>query len=350
MKLALGVTAAITVLVGGIMFATAGWNLPPVESKQVGYRGTGMVVINDRDRLARTVALNQAPATLYEADPKGPRAKELYPNLQLLGDLSEDQFNRLMASFSEWVGGEQGCAYCHNTENMGDYSRYQMVVARRMIQMTRTINSQWRNHVVDTGVTCYTCHQGKPVPANIWFKEPGPGPIIAGKAGVGESGWMGFRNGQNIAAINTAGSTSLPYDSFSEYLLGDRPIRITANTALPKGQAIGTMAAEHTYALMINMSNGIGQNCVFCHNSRAFNSWEQSPPQRVTAWHGIRMARALNQTYLEPLKATLPAERLGPLLDAPKVNCATCHHGQNKPLNGVSMLKDFMTELGGRTP
>ncbi len=26
--------------------------------------------------------------------------------------------------------------------------------------------------------------------------------------------------------------------------------------------------------------------------------------------------------------------------------CATCHQGVNKPLNGVSMLKDYLTELG----
>lgn len=62
------------------------------------------------------------------------------------------------------------------------------------------------------------------------------------------------------------------------------------------------------------------------------------------------MARNVNATYIEPLKPILPAERLGKLGDPPKVNCATCHHGQNKPLNGVSMLKDFRAELGGATP
>lgn len=102
MNLAVGVTGAITVLVGGIMFATAGWNLPPVKSTQTGYRGTGMVVIKEPSVLAKTEAANIAPLTQIEADPKGPRAKELYPNLQLLGDLSEDQFNRLMLSFAEW--------------------------------------------------------------------------------------------------------------------------------------------------------------------------------------------------------------------------------------------------------
>ena len=41
-----------------------------------------------------------------------------------------------------------------------------------MIEMTRHINATWKPHVADTGVTCYTCHRGQPVPANIWFTGP----------------------------------------------------------------------------------------------------------------------------------------------------------------------------------
>jgi len=43
------------------------------------------------------------------------------------------------------------------------------VVARRMIQMTQRINVDWKPHVADTGVTCYTCHRGNNIPANVWF-------------------------------------------------------------------------------------------------------------------------------------------------------------------------------------
>jgi photosynthetic reaction center cytochrome c subunit len=32
---------------------------------------------------------------------------------------------------------------------------------------------------------------------------------------------------------------------------------------------------------------------------------------------------------------------LGPTGDVAKANCATCHQGAYKPLNGQSMLKDF---------
>ena len=58
------------------------------------------------------------------------------------------------------------------------------------------------------------------------------------------------------------------------------------------------------------------------------------------------MVRELNEKYLDPLKDILPANRLGPLGDAPKVYCATCHQGASKPLLGASLAKDF-PELGG---
>ena len=58
------------------------------------------------------------------------------------------------------------------------------------------------------------------------------------------------------------------------------------------------------------------------------------------------MVRELNDKYLDPLKDVLPANRLGPLGDAPKASCATCHQGAAKPLLGVSLAKDF-PELGG---
>jgi hypothetical protein len=76
-----------------------------------------------------------------------------------------------------------------------------------------------------------------------------------------------------------------------------------------------------------------------CHNSRAFNDWDQSPPQRVTAWHGIRMAREINQTYMTGLAPVFPDNRKGPEGDVLKVSCATCHNGVQKPLYGVSMLR-----------
>ena len=87
-------------------------------------------------------------------------------------------------------------------------SVYTKVVARRMIQMTRHINSDWQQHVAGTGVTCYTCHRGQPVPANIWFNDPGPraGRRLAADHGGPEPSDCGGRN------------TSLPFDPFTPFL------------------------------------------------------------------------------------------------------------------------------------
>jgi photosynthetic reaction center cytochrome c subunit len=91
---------------------------------------------------------------------------------------------------------------------------------------------------------------------------------------------------------------------------------------------------------MMHMSESLGVNCTYCHNTRNFASWSESRPQRVTAWHGIRMARDINNDYLTPLTKTFPANRLGPTGDVAKVNCTTCHQGAFKPLYGAQMAKD----------
>lgn len=344
MNIVLSFIGAVWVVFSGYLVATSGWHLPPANSTQTGFRGTGMVQIHDQNAVDALAAKNQAPAPISTADAGGPRARTLYPTLQVLGDLSEDQFNRLMASFSEWVapkeGDNAGCTYCHNVNNMADRSLYTHTVATRMITMTRTVNSEWRAHVADIGVTCYTCHRGQPVPPNIWFRDAKADP----------PGWLGWTNGQN-RVTDANGLTTLPADFQSAFLASvrdSRRIRVTgASMAAGGDQRASIEDTEWTHALMNHMSNGLGVNCTFCHNSRAFNAWDQSPPQRAVAWHGIRMVRELNQTYLEPLGPTYPATRRGPSGDAPKANCATCHNGQPEPLNGARMLQDYLAELGG---
>ncbi|MGF1455995.1 MAG: photosynthetic reaction center cytochrome PufC [Alphaproteobacteria bacterium] len=328
-----GIAALLTVA----MFVTAGWDVPPVEATQQGFRGTAMNQFENPREAEALEALNQVPPPPYEIDMSGPKAGGFYENVQVLTDISTGQFNRLMAAITEWVAPEEeGCAYCHNLENMADDSKYTHMVARRMIQMTWEINREWVPHVQQAGVTCYTCHRGMPVPQYIWFKETGP--RMAG-------GLMGDRRGQNTAAQNI-GSTSLNYDTLSHYLLRDEEIRVHSEKSVASPQKALTRDAENTYALMIHMSNALGVNCTYCHNSRAFNDWSQSTPQRITAWHGIEMSRSLNVNYLEPLGPVYPDYRLGPTGDAPKVNCTTCHQNINKPLYGVSMVKDYPALAG----
>jgi photosynthetic reaction center cytochrome c subunit len=60
------------------------------------------------------------------------------------------------------------------------------------------------------------------------------------------------------------------------------------------------------------------------------------------------MVRDLNQHYLAPLQPVFPAVRLGPMGDAPKLQCLTCHNGAYKPLFAYPMVKDYPA-LWGRS-
>jgi photosynthetic reaction center cytochrome c subunit len=330
MKLGSSILVATGALLTIAMFTLTDWDAPPIETEQTGYRGLGIVQVSDPDRTGPLEAANQVPPPPWELDTSGDKAGEIYENLQVLGDLGDDQFNRLMAAMTEWIAPEEGCAYCHNEENYADDGVYTKVVSRRMLQMTRKINAGWTDHVGDTGVTCYTCHRGKPVPANLWFEDA----TVA-------TGMLGNRAGQNAPATEVA-LASLPNDPFTPFLVDDsNPIRVIGDTALPSGNRKSIKQAEWTYGLMMHMSDSLGVNCTYCHNSRSFFAWDQSAPQRTSAWYGIRMVRALNENYLIPLGPQYPEHRLGPLGDAPKLNCATCHQGVAKPLNGVSMAGDY---------
>ncbi|MEY2624791.1 MAG: photosynthetic reaction center cytochrome c subunit [Gammaproteobacteria bacterium] len=316
---------------------------PPIDVQQIGYRGTGMEQnVNPRLR-EQLKAVNQIGGIQPPADASGPLAKDIYQNVQVLSDLSVGEFTRVMLSMTEWVAPEdqKNCTYCHNGENYADESKYQYKVARSMLKMTRDINTNWKSHVKQTGVTCHTCHRGGPVPQYVWYADPGSGR---------ENAFVGTRAGQNSAVtglgITTIGHSSLPYDPYSPFLLGDLNIRVEGPTALPTGNRRSIKQAEWTYSLMVHMSNSLGVNCTYCHNTRAWADWAQSTPQRTVAWHGIRMARGLNNQYLVPLTDVFPTNRKGPLGDVAKINCQTCHQGVYKPYFGESMAKAY-PELQG---
>jgi photosynthetic reaction center cytochrome c subunit len=206
----------------------AGCERPPVTVVQTGYRGTAMQqVYNPRD-VAKQVPLNQVPEAQPPAPAEGPKAKEVYQNVKVLGDLSVAEFTRTMAAMTQWVAPKDGCVYCHNLANLADDSKYTKVVARKMVQMTQHLNVDWKNHVGATGVTCYTCHRGNPVPTNVWFGQ------VPNKKAVTNL-LAGDDAGQNKAALNV-GSTSLPYDFFGAYFTDNKKIadiRVNGQTALP---------------------------------------------------------------------------------------------------------------------
>jgi photosynthetic reaction center cytochrome c subunit len=313
---------------------------PPVETVQRGYRGLGLVENYDPRLVARQEMNNIVPAGLPQASGDGPKAGTTYQNVKVLGDLSVGQFTRVMATITNWVSPTQGCVYCHQAGDFAAEGKYTKTVARRMLQMTRHINADWQTHVHATGVTCWTCHRGNPVPSQIWFTDPGPS---RGHEGMTQE-WPGKNHPAPVA-----GGSSLPADPLTPFLLQANNIRLQSTTALPVSDRTSIKQTEWTYALMFHFADSLGVNCTYCHNSRSWEDWSQSSPQRVTAWHGIRMVRDLNNDYLESVHSAFPAYRLGPTGDVPKVNCATCHQGAYKPLYGVSMLPEY-PELAGPSP
>ena len=331
MMTAARLSLALLVLAGSALLA--GCERPPINAVQHGFRGTGMDQIYNPRSLSVQVQDNVVPESAPPASPDGPKAGAIYKNLQVLGDLSVGELARHMVAITSWVAPKEGCTCCHLSDNFADDSKYTKVVARRMVQMTQHINADWKNHVVGTGVTCYTCHRGKAVPVNIWFTPP---PQVQ----AAPARFLGNKAGQNSPA-KTVAYASLPNDPFTPYLSQGDSIRVIGTEALPNGNRQSIKQAEWTYGLMMHMSDSLGVNCTYCHNSRSFAEWGTSAPQRVTAWYGIRMVRDLNNQFLTPLTQVFPPNRLGPTGDGPKLNCATCHQGAFKPLYGVSMVGAF---------
>ncbi|WP_299374192.1 photosynthetic reaction center cytochrome PufC [uncultured Tateyamaria sp.] len=336
-------------VVGGAIFAAAlivTWGNPyQTESMQTGPRGTGMSV--PEYNVARTAA-DPTIEAYYTEEPYIPEggeelAKDIYENVQVLGDLTDDNFNRVMLAMTQWVSPEEGCAYCHGDVDISEYGSddlYTKVVSRRMIQMTQNINENWDGHVnavAEVGVNCYTCHRGQNVPSDIWFNVT-PVNEAAG-------GWAAVQN----RATPMSTSTSLPSSALEVYLtdydsevnVHDLESRVAGVPGLTE-DVHTIQKTEMTFSLMNYFSNSLGVNCVFCHNSRAFYDAAQYTPQWGIAQQGRQMVIEMNQEYLIPLKDTYPENRLGPIYaDAPKAACRTCHKGYQRPLQGMNMTADW---------
>jgi photosynthetic reaction center cytochrome c subunit len=236
-----------------------------------------------------------------------------------------------MVAMTAWVAPEKAATTATPGANLADDSKYTKVVARRMIEMTRHINADWSAHVAKTGVTCYTCHRGR-----TCRRRPGRPPRRRKRSGPGSLLGNDFGQNKGVPSIAWRRCTTTRSPAVLDGKEADPRRRPAGPAQRLQGQP--DQSTEKTYSLMNHISLALGVNCTFCHNTRSFQSWE-GPTQRVTAWHGIQMARDLNVDYMKPLTGTFPASRLGPTGDVAKVFCATCHQGQNKPLGGVAMAK-----------
>jgi hypothetical protein len=71
------VAGVIVLGLSAISISTAGWHVPPVDTQQIGYRGTAMDVIRDRDAVAALKAANIVPESLVATDTTGTKIKDL---------------------------------------------------------------------------------------------------------------------------------------------------------------------------------------------------------------------------------------------------------------------------------
>lgn len=314
-------------------------------SLQTGPRGTGMSV---PEFSAQVIQPDPTIEEYYTEEPYVPEggeelAKDIYENVQVLGELTEDNFNRLMLAMTQWVAPDDGCAYCHGDVDLEEYGKddlYTKVVSRRMIEMTQNINENWDGHVngvAEVGVNCYTCHRGENVPSDIWFNIS---PVTEAT-----SGWASVQN----RATSLSQSTSLPSHALEVYLTDpDSYVNVhdlESHVAGVPGltEDVHTIQkTEMTFSLMNYFANSLGVNCVFCHNSRAFYDGAEVTPQWGLALLGRQMVIEMNTEYLIPLKGTYPENRLGPIYaDAPKAACRTCHKGYQRPMQGLNVIADW---------
>ncbi len=327
------------------------WHLPWYHGTQMGYRGQSDTQFESR---AETDPINAVlPPVLPPAETGGAKATDTYKNVKVLTDVSAAEFMRLQQAITTWVAPKQGCAFCHDTADYSSDVKPTKLAARRMMEMTRYINSAWATHVNPVGVNCYTCHRGQPVPAEVWWPRPAK-----------PQGRLAERSEPWNEAADTV-STFFPNAGYSEYYLQDHPIAVQSVTAMRTNSVGAQVVTARIYEMMMEMSLQIGVNCGYCHNSRAFEDWSQSSPMRWTGYYSLRLIRDLNRNYLLPFAQLIPQQRTlvhptkGPVIPAYQsgqqpgnalLTCETCHYRLPKPLNGANMVKDYPGLVGSSPP
>ena len=345
MKSLTAVVAVVVVAAGAFVLFVPQYTGVPVAAQEVGR--PAQVLFHTRLEQA---AFQQAPPPLPAVDEQGPPATTKYRNVQVLTDVSAAEFMRLQQAITAWVSPDEGCAFCHVGSDFASDANPRKLAAREMLRMTRHLNSAWSSHVGRAGVTCFTCHRGQPMPAEIWFPSVPP-----------EQHRLIGRQENWVEAADTV-RKFFPDDSLAEYLYDDQPISVQSTEAITGSHTVSSQVeAKRVYEMMMTMSDGIGVNCGYCHNSRNLQSWDESTPYRWIAHDALKLVRDLNRNYLLPVGRLVPQTRtlttetnlpvLPPRETSPQIGngfvvCGTCHLGITRPLNGVNMV-DAYPGLGG---
>lgn len=91
------------------------------------------------------------------------------PNVKVLTGLFAQQFQEEMNFMVQALG--VSCNTCHTRGNFASEDNEKKLIARRMLEMTKAINTQFfpeyqpkADESVLGKVTCYTCHKGETTP------------------------------------------------------------------------------------------------------------------------------------------------------------------------------------------
>jgi photosynthetic reaction center cytochrome c subunit len=334
------------VLFLAFIFLVPQWRLPG-KGTQLGANASSMVQFDPTP--VEAAVQNQRPPVLpVVADDPRP-ATTAFKNVKVLTDVNAGDFMRLQNAMTAWVSPKQGCGFCHAGTDYASDAKPAKQAARLMLAMTRHINTTFKDHVGSGGVTCYSCHRGQPVPSEVWYQSPpDPGhPMIDKQEDYDERA--------------TTVRTFFPNEGFEEYLLQDTPGLAQSYTALPSKETSSQIEMKRLYEMMMQMSDGIGVNCGYCHNSRAFFDWRQSTPARWTGYSGLTLTRDINRNFILKLGQivpenqtrvgdtryiSLPPRDRGPQIGNGLADCATCHHGAPKPLAGLDLIRGFPALAG----
>src|SRR5215510_7509303 len=107
--------------------------------------------------------LASTPSASAQVSPanEGKTAEQVYKNIKVLQGTPANELNQSMHLMKGATG--MDCLYCHIEREWEKDVKPAKEVARAMIVMMNDINK--RQFGGKQVVTCYTCHNGKPIPA-----------------------------------------------------------------------------------------------------------------------------------------------------------------------------------------
>jgi len=119
---------------------------------------------------------SQTPVVAQSSDQK---AEQVFKNIQAFKGQRADMLNPTMVLFEAALG--VGCGYCHDADaNKRELDvKPQKAIARQMIEMVNNINkTTFRGQA---RVSCFTCHQGRPLPVGVPNVTNHPLPLALGE-------------------------------------------------------------------------------------------------------------------------------------------------------------------------